>query len=80
MPCFGQEYIDVPVSNINGEQTIVERLKRAEIILNTISKYITPDGRGSLSAGSRSPSRSFQAPAQDRSADQGPGCNNALKL
>ncbi|KAL2782894.1 hypothetical protein BJX66DRAFT_155266 [Aspergillus keveii] len=71
MPCFGQEYMDVPGSNVNGEKIIVERLKRAEIILDTISKDITPDGKGSLSAGSGSQSSSSQASVQDRNADQG---------
>ncbi|KAJ0424612.1 hypothetical protein BJY00DRAFT_244967 [Aspergillus carlsbadensis] len=71
MPCFGQEYMDVPVPSLGGEHTIVERLKRAELILGTISKDITPDGRNSLSAGSGSQSSSSQASAQDRSADQG---------
>ncbi|KAL2826528.1 hypothetical protein BJY01DRAFT_229718 [Aspergillus pseudoustus] len=71
MPCFGQEYMDVPVPTFGGEQTIVERLKRAEIILDTISKDITPDGRGSQSARSgSSQSGSSQASAQDRYTDQ----------
>ncbi|KAL2817858.1 hypothetical protein BJX63DRAFT_429548 [Aspergillus granulosus] len=66
MPCFGQEYMDVPMSNFGGEQTIVERLKRAELILDTISKdIISPDGRGSGSQ-----SGSSQTSAQDRNADQ----------
>jgi hypothetical protein len=66
--------MDVPVPSFNGEHTIVERLKRAEIILDTISKDITPDGRGSQSArsGSGSQSGSSQASAQDRNAEQSP--------
>ncbi|KAL2845831.1 hypothetical protein BJX68DRAFT_241761 [Aspergillus pseudodeflectus] len=69
MPCFGQEYMDVPVPSFGGEHTIVERLKRAELILGTISKDITPDGRASQSAGSGSQSGLSQTSSQDRNAD-----------
>jgi hypothetical protein len=66
--------MDVPVPSFDGEHTIVERLKRAELILDTISKDITPDGRGSQSARSGSGSQSglSQASTQDRSTEQSP--------
>ncbi|KAL2832042.1 hypothetical protein BDW59DRAFT_157512 [Aspergillus cavernicola] len=56
--CYGQEFMDVPVPDLGGEQTIVERLKRAEHILGTISKDISPDARGSRSSASGSQSGS----------------------
>ncbi|KAL4930499.1 fungal specific transcription factor domain-containing protein [Aspergillus undulatus] len=46
MPCFGQQFVDVPLGNLGGEQTIVERLKRAEVILDTITKDISPGIQG----------------------------------
>ncbi|KAL4945903.1 hypothetical protein BDV06DRAFT_173947 [Aspergillus oleicola] len=61
MPCFGQQFVDVPLMDMGGEQTIVERLKRAEIILDTITKDISPTARngsrqrGGDNSGSRSP-------------------------
>jgi hypothetical protein len=64
--------MDVPVPSFGGEHTIVERLKRAELILDTISKDITPDGRASQSAGSGSQSGLSQASSQDRNADRSP--------
>ncbi|KAL5341762.1 hypothetical protein BJX70DRAFT_395494 [Aspergillus crustosus] len=50
IPCFGQEFMDVPVVELGGEQTIVERLKRAELILGTISKDVFPGGQSRSSA------------------------------
>ncbi|KAL4905784.1 hypothetical protein BDW74DRAFT_177482 [Aspergillus multicolor] len=48
MPCFGQEFVDVPLDDLEGEKTIVERLKRAEILLDSVSRDISSD-RGSSS-------------------------------
>ncbi|KAL4792769.1 hypothetical protein BDV19DRAFT_368142 [Aspergillus venezuelensis] len=51
MPCFGQQFVDVPLMEMGGEQTIVERLKRAEIILDTITKDISPTARNGNGVG-----------------------------
>ncbi|RDW76300.1 fungal specific transcription factor domain-containing protein [Aspergillus mulundensis] len=52
MPCFGQEFVDVPLDDLEGEKTVVERLKRAEILLDTISRDISSD-KSSSSASTR---------------------------
>lgn len=53
VPCFGQEFVDVPLSDPADEQTIVERLKRAETILDSISRDVKSDGssRGERTGG-----------------------------
>ncbi|KAL4899300.1 hypothetical protein BDW74DRAFT_183833 [Aspergillus multicolor] len=44
--CIGQELMDVPLPNLNEVENIVERLKRAELMLETITKGSYHEGTG----------------------------------
>lgn len=57
--------MDVPLPNIETDHNLVERLKRAEEILGSISKDISQDVRGSQSDGPEKQSFLSRESAQD---------------